>query len=652
MAPLFSLPAGRIFLHGAVIWAAVVAASAHAQTLFNEDYASGATTTTALVPSAIINGSAQATPVFEIEPFIVNPDTNGGSPVGAPLLTYDPQAPNPQGVPEGFQSIDFDQPRHPDDPSNYEEILAQGAWWSDNPTTFFHQNASIDLNPQLDTRQKVYVLEYSVASNIAVSSTESMQARIGLFDSQDQGVYFGHTYNTRNAGDRFRRTNQINVHRVNENGENVHIEVGGAFTTEARNLAWGQSQTVTPPALDFTDFKFRAEDQSGILSHFFQYETVVRVHDLDNGRMNVEWFSEESIPANPADDASTPFGGSPGMRPEKDGWHSMNVVENIYDLSGPEKQPLGDLGKLRISLWNPRFGNPDTGEDSAVTVSNLDEINTDGSDRSTNNHQTGFGRIVVNEYHVGDIDRDGQVTSADVTGSPLLSKLGVMGERVWRDGDTNGDKNVTVGDALAGVLTAVAGAAPSGPELQYNPANGRVQIAAGGQAISGFALMADDPVLFSGAFDNPAAGGAISTALPTELSWMNLTASGQAAGANLTGTIDLGLVAPSGLTEEQFQGLFAAAVFNTGDALSRAVSFFAPEGLPGDFNGDGTVDAADYTVWRDGLGTTYQQSDYDTWAANYGASASGAAGVPEPAAGWMLLLGSAAAGRRRWRRPS
>ncbi|CAN0351322.1 unnamed protein product, partial [Ectocarpus sp. 4 AP-2014] len=43
------------------------------------------------------------------------------------------------------------------------------------------------------------------------------------------------------------------------------------------------------------------------------------------------------------------------------------------------------------------------------------------------------------------------------------------------------------------------------------------------------------------------------------------------------------------------------------------------EPLPGDFNLDGVVDAADYTVWRDGLGATYEPADYDIWSDNYGA---------------------------------
>ena len=56
-------------------------------------------------------------------------------------------------------------------------------------------------------------------------------------------------------------------------------------------------------------------------------------------------------------------------------------------------------------------------------------------------------------------------------------------------------------------------------------------------------------------------------------------------------------------------------------------------GLPGDYNNDGTVDAADYTVWRDNLGSTQflpnditpdvvDQSDYDVWFANFGATQS------------------------------
>jgi hypothetical protein len=70
--------------------------------------------------------------------------------------------------------------------------------------------------------------------------------------------------------------------------------------------------------------------------------------------------------------------------------------------------------------------------------------------------------------------------------------------------------------------------------------------------------------------------------------------------------------------------------------------------LPGDFNHDGTVDAADYIVWRKGFATgTYMQTDYDLWRANFGATADGAAAaanspitpaIPEPMSATLGLL--------------
>ena len=66
--------------------------------------------------------------------------------------------------------------------------------------------------------------------------------------------------------------------------------------------------------------------------------------------------------------------------------------------------------------------------------------------------------------------------------------------------------------------------------------------------------------------------------------------------------------------------------------------------LVGDYNGDGAVDAADYTVWRDSFGSTtnlaadgdnsgvVDENDLDVWRSRYGAIALEASsfGVPEP----------------------
>jgi hypothetical protein len=79
--------------------------------------------------------------------------------------------------------------------------------------------------------------------------------------------------------------------------------------------------------------------------------------------------------------------------------------------------------------------------------------------------------------------------------------------------------------------------------------------------------------------------------------------------------------------------------------------------LPGDYNRNGTVDAADYSVWRDTLGQTglglaadgnnnqqVDADDYVFWKNNFGTAQAGAAAssqsVPEPAI--TALCGSTA----------
>jgi hypothetical protein len=70
---------------------------------------------------------------------------------------------------------------------------------------------------------------------------------------------------------------------------------------------------------------------------------------------------------------------------------------------------------------------------------------------------------------------------------------------------------------------------------------------------------------------------------------------------------------------------------------------YASDLLLGDFNLDGSVDAADYTVWRDGFAIgEYTQDDYNDWKSNFGASSGSASGnspVPEPTSFVALLIG-------------
>jgi hypothetical protein len=68
--------------------------------------------------------------------------------------------------------------------------------------------------------------------------------------------------------------------------------------------------------------------------------------------------------------------------------------------------------------------------------------------------------------------------------------------------------------------------------------------------------------------------------------------------------------------------------------------------LPGDYNGDGTVDAADYVLWRK---NDSRQAGYDLWRARFGqtthsgSGVSANAAVPEPHT--LIMLVAALIGR-------
>lgn len=110
-------------------------------------------------------------------------------------------------------------------------------------------------------------------------------------------------------------------------------------------------------------------------------------------------------------------------------------------------------------------------------------------------------------------------------------------------------------------------------------------------------------------------------------------------------------------------GLVWDVIYNPTNVMLAVIE--APSFLAGDYNDDGVVDAADYTVWRDNLGLAtvlpndgtpgvVDQSDYDTWHTNYGMMAPGAgagssslAAVPEPSSVMLLLAGMSVVGLRR-----
>jgi len=123
----------------------------------------------------------------------------------------------------------------------------------------------------------------------------------------------------------------------------------------------------------------------------------------------------------------------------------------------------------------------------------------------------------------------------------------------------------------------------------------------------------------------------------------------------------------SGLAPQASDILYVEFVgSNGGDGYLNSLKLVATDApvTIGDFNGDGLVNAADYTVWRDNLNGNesvlggagdgsgvVDAGDYTLWKNNYGGGASLAVAVPEPLTTMLLLaaLGSVAAvtGRRR-----
>ena len=59
------------------------------------------------------------------------------------------------------------------------------------------------------------------------------------------------------------------------------------------------------------------------------------------------------------------------------------------------------------------------------------------------------------------------------------------------------------------------------------------------------------------------------------------------------------------------------------DKLCRQVKGFDDQHdqirIAADHNDDGTIDATDYAVWRNSVGTDYTMKDYQVWRANFGA---------------------------------
>lgn len=280
------------------------------------------------------------------------------------------------------------------------------------------------------------------------------------------------------------------------------------------------------------------------------------------------------------------------------------------------------------------------------------------------------------------------VTNTDPGGGSLPGRITVAG-------GTESGGTIRFGQALSneGIIASVAGQTHVHGTLA-NTATG--EIAVGGESNATFYDDVDvtlgELTVFEGATAlflgdlTFGAGAALSLALSTvDGSSDELTSGLQVLGeASLDGTLNLSL--PSDFTPtlgSSFSivqagggvtGNFATTNFptlpagldlqlvNVGGVLTAQVVTLSSGPLDGDYNGDGTVDAGDYTLWRDSLGQTglnlpadgngsgeVDQEDYLVWKQNFGqtSAAASASSIPEPSTSLLALAALALIARRK-----
>jgi hypothetical protein len=131
---------------------------------------------------------------------------------------------------------------------------------------------------------------------------------------------------------------------------------------------------------------------------------------------------------------------------------------------------------------------------------------------------------------------------------------------------------------------------------------------------------------------------------------------------NPGGQLSLGEIYNLGVGGQDLEWRFSGKT--QGAALSRSFVQYVtefpplPEGVAGDYNDDGVVNAADYVFWKNRDGTDAElanrnpalmgdvgQADYEYWVANYGnglsGSGNGSTAVPEPVSALLGILAAA-----------
>jgi alpha-L-arabinofuranosidase/glucose/arabinose dehydrogenase len=125
-------------------------------------------------------------------------------------------------------------------------------------------------------------------------------------------------------------------------------------------------------------------------------------------------------------------------------------------------------------------------------------------------------------------------------------------------------------------------------------------------------------------------------------------------------SLDLGRLYDPSVVGTRHDGdlVFQYALQGENQLRQGVITYEIPPPLPGDYSDNGVVDAADYTVWRNHLNSTFQLpnevagvsdgmvtlADYDAWKQRFGnvlggsGAGAGTVAVPEPGCAWLATI--------------
>ena len=216
-------------------------------------------------------------------------------------------------------------------------------------------------------------------------------------------------------------------------------------------------------------------------------------------------------------------------------------------------------------------------------------------------------------------DNSAATGAVTVEASGTLGGTGTVGSQVWSEGTINPGGSV-------GTLTV----------------NGNVTMADDSRFHVELAGATADKLVINGDLDLSGLNNSLDvTGVGTGSSWQIASYTG-----TLTGT---------------FENITSGYTVNYGTGANSVITLNF--GVPGDYNGNGTVDAADYVLWRKGgpllnevdTPGTVNAADYTAWRARFGNAAGSGAGVgvnaavPEPTTLVLLMFAAADWSLRRRR---